>query len=206
MKTRLTRSELSHGIAHVQDRARNDLDFVISSLAAGAVAALGFALDNVLLIAASIFLSPLMYPTVLLALSISVGDAKGALRSFLTLITAMLATVLLAGLTYLFVGAGSGVLFFSQFFIPPVLHFFLAVLAGLIVTFTILWPTAQDAVWGGALMVLFVPALAALGVGIVLGAEAIMITSLILFTLTFIGFLLGSIVAYALLRLVSNID
>jgi len=206
MKTRLTRSELTHGINHVRDKARNDLDFVISSLAAGAVAALGFALDNVLLIAASIFLSPLMYPTVLLALTISVGDTKGAFRSFLTLLTAMLATVVLAGLTYLFIGAGSGVLFFSQFFIPPVLHFFVAVAAGLIVTFTILWPTAQDAVWGGALMVLFVPALASLGVGIVLGAEAIMLTSLVLFALTFIGFLLGSIVAYALLRLVSNID
>lgn len=206
MKTRLTRSELAHGVAHVRDRARNDLDFIISSLAAGAVAALGFALDNVLLIAASIFLSPLMYPTVLLGLTISVGDAKGAIRSLLSLVTAMLATVLLAGLTYLFVGAGSGVLFFSQFFIPPVLHFFVAVLAGALVTFTILWPTAQDAVWGGALMVLFVPALASLGVGIVLGAEAIMLTSLILFSLTFIGFLLGSIVSYALLRLVSGVD
>ena len=180
-----------------------DFDFFYLVGLSVLMATLGLLIDSASIVIGSMLLAPLMYPILGIALGLVMSNAQVLGRSFLTLTKSFLIGLLLAVLAAAFVGEQSmyltsEVLFRTE---PHLIHFLVAFVAGLAVSFALAQPEWSETLPGIAISVALIPPLATIGVGIAAFNMETIAGATMLLLMNLSGIIFAAMVSFSLMNL-----
>lgn len=180
-----------------------DFDFFYLVGLSVIMATLGLLLDSTSIVIGSMLLAPLMYPILGVALGIVMSNGEVLGRSFITLTKSFAIGLGLAVLFAVLFGDESTYLT-NEVFVrtqPDLIHFVVAFIAGLAVSFALAQPEWSETLPGIAISVALIPPLATIGVGIAaFDLPTISGASVILFV-NLLGIIFAAMVSFSLMNL-----
>jgi len=180
-----------------------DFDFFYLVGLATLMATLGLMINSAAIVIGSMLLAPLMYPILGIALGLVMSSAQVLTRSFITLSKSFTVGLGLATLAAFILGSESmymteEVLLRTE---PNLIHFLVAVAAGLAVSFVLAQPEWSETVPGVAISVALIPPLGTIGVGIAAFDLNIISGALVLLTMNLFGIIFAAMVSFSLMNL-----
>ncbi|MFT5036807.1 MAG: putative hydrophobic protein (TIGR00271 family) [Candidatus Azotimanducaceae bacterium] len=180
-----------------------DFDFFYLVGLSVLMATLGLISDSAAIVIGSMLLAPLMYPILGIALGLVMSNGEVLNRSFWTLSKSFAIGLSLAVFAaFLFGDAASftthEVLIRTE---PSLLHFLVAFIAGLAVSFALAQPQWSETLPGIAISVALIPPLAAIGVGIAALDMEIVTGSVVLLTINLLGIVFAAMISFSLMNL-----
>jgi len=180
-----------------------DFDFFYLVGLSTLMATLGLLLNSTVIVIGSMLLAPLMYPILGIALGLVMSNAQVLGRSFITLSKSFTVGLVLAtGAAFIL---GDAEMFGTREVMlraePDLIHFLVAIAAGLAVSFALAQPEWSETVPGVAISVALIPPLAAIGVGIAAFDFAIVSGALVLLTINLFGIIFAAMVSFSLMNL-----
>ena len=208
MKGHITQAVLQYSYDDLTERAKFDLDFLLLTVAASVICALGFKMNSAPVIVGAMVISPLLYPVICAGAATYRKDWNAFIRAGRTFALGFLAAISAAvaiGLTYATTFRSEILDRLSEATTDYVLVAFFSGLAG---TYAFFSPRIHAAVAGSAISVALIPPVVMLGIGLGIGI-AKQDTNLVLTSGTIVlsnvfGIYLGSIVMVAVLYLISK--
>lgn len=178
-----------------------DRDFYLLVTGAILLAVSGIFLDSIPVLIASMIVAPLMYPILLLSLSIVVHDSHLAARSvamlFVSLIIAMMVTIIASLVAMKIFGASPENVLIS--FSPNYFFdIFIALVSGFIAAYGLIRTKVGAAMTGIGIAVSLMPPLVATGIEIAASNNGLAMDAFTIFILNVFGILLASSLAFAL--------
>ena len=204
----ITEKSLSETYPDLKDRAKIDLDFLLLTVAAAAICALGFKMNSAAVIVGAMVISPLLYPVICAGVATYQADWNELVRAVGTFAVGFVAAIAAA----VVVGLISATTFRSEIvdrLSEGVLdYFFVALFSGLAGTYAFFSPKIHDAIAGIAISVALIPPVVMLGIGLGLGiakqdTNLAFVSGTIVFG-NIIGIYLGSFVMVAVLHRISR--
>lgn len=185
-----------------------DFDFFYLGGLAVFMATLGLLLDNAAIVIGSMLISPILYPILGISMGLVMSSAEVVGRSFITLAKALIIGLLVSTMAAVLFGeSGSYITQEVAFRITPdLLHFFVAVVAGLGVSFALAKPEWSETLPGVAISVALIPPLATVGVGIAALNLAVISGSLLLLLVNLCGIILAALVSFSMMNLYQKKD
>ena len=207
MRGHITQKVLRHSYDDLIERAKIDLDFLLLTIAAAVICALGFKMNSAPIIIGAMVISPLLYPVICAGAATYHADWSAFIRAVRTFAAGFFAasvTAATVGLFYATTFRSELVDRLSEAIGDYVMVAFFSGLAG---TYAFFSPKIHEAVAGIAISVALIPPVVMLGIGLGLGI-AQQDTNLVLVSGTIvlgnvIGIYLGSIVMVAVLHRIS---
>jgi uncharacterized hydrophobic protein (TIGR00271 family) len=210
MRGHITRKIISDTYLDLTERAKIDLDFLLLTISAAVICALGFRMNSAPVIVGAMVISPLLFPVVCAAAASFRADWSELGRALGTLAVGVLAAVAAA----VIVGFFHATEFRSE--IVDRLsgsigdYFLVALFSGLAGTYALYSPRIHEAVAGIAISVALIPPVVMLGVGLGLGiakqnTDLVRTSGMIVLSNIF-GIYLGAIVMVGVLRLIARDD
>lgn len=180
-----------------------DFDFFYLVGLSVLMATLGLLLDSTSIVIGSMLLAPLMYPILGIALGLVMSNGEVLSRSTLTLGKSFVIGLTLSVLAAFFFGDSSSfmtheVLIRTE---PNLIHFIVAFVAGLAVSFALAQPEWSETLPGIAISVALIPPLATIGVGIAALDMDIVSGSLVLLAINLLGIIFAAMVSFSLMNL-----
>ena len=180
-----------------------DFDFFYLVGLSVLMATLGLLLDSTSIVIGSMLLAPLMYPILGVALGLVMSNGAVLTRSSITLFKSFLIGLVLSILAAVLFGDSASymtheVLVRTQ---PDLVHFVVAVVAGLAVSFALAQPEWSETLPGIAISVALIPPLATIGVGVAALDIAIVSGAVVLLTINLIGIIFAAMVSFSLMNL-----
>lgn len=180
-----------------------DFDFFYLVGLSVLMATLGLMLDSASIVIGSMLLAPLMYPILGVALGLVMSNGSVLTRSFLTLLKSFIIGLGLSSVAAVLFGdsaayATSEIMARIE---PNLVHFIVALVAGLAVSFALAQPEWSETLPGIAISVALIPPLATVGVGIAAFDLAIVSGSLVLLAINLIGIIFAAMVSFSLMNL-----
>lgn len=208
MRGHITQKILNDSYYDLTERAKIDLDFLLLTVAAAAICALGFKMNSATIIVGAMVISPLLFPVICAGAATYQADWSAFFRAVGTFAVGFLAAIAAAvvvGLFYATTFRSEIVDRLSESIGDYILVAFFSGLAG---TYAFFSPKIHEAVAGIAISVALIPPVVMLGIGLGLGL-AKQNTNLVLVSGTIvlgnvIGIYLGSVVMVAMLHRISR--
>lgn len=180
-----------------------DFDFFYLVGLSTLMATLGLLLNSTVIVIGSMLLAPLMYPILGVALGLVMSSAEVLGRSFITLSKSLsVGLVLATGAAFIL---GDEAMFATREVMlrtdPNLIHFLVAVVAGLAVSFVLAQPEWSETVPGVAISVALIPPLAAIGVGIAAFDFSVVSGALVLLVINLFGIIFSAMVVFSLMNL-----
>ena len=180
-----------------------DFDFFYLVGLSVLMATLGLLIDSTSIVIGSMLLAPLMYPILGIALGLVMSSGEVLGRSFLTLTKSfVIGLVLSVGAAVLFgdqsMYATNEVMLRTE---PDLIHFLIAFIAGLAVSYALAQPEWSETLPGIAISVALIPPLAAVGVGIAALNMDIVSGALVLLTINLLGIIFAAMISFSLMNL-----
>jgi uncharacterized hydrophobic protein (TIGR00271 family) len=180
-----------------------DFDFFYLFGLSVLMATLGLLIDSPAIVIGSMLLAPLMYPILGVALGLVMSNGAVLTRSSITLFKSFLIGLVLSILAAVLFGDSASymsheVMARTQ---PDLIHFVVAVVAGLAVSFALAQPEWSETLPGIAISVAFIPPLATVGVGVAALDMAIVSGAFVLLAINLIGIIFAAMVSFSLMNL-----
>ena len=153
----------------------------------GIIATLGLLANSVAIIIGAMIIAPLIGPITGIAYSITVANRRLLRRSFLTLFTGVIFTILISFVTVLLIGLKTVTPEILSRTNPTLLDLVIALAAGAAGAFANTRRRIADALPGVAIAVALVPPLSVVGIGLALGERSLATGALLLFLTNLTG-------------------
>ncbi len=204
----ITQKGIDQSYRDLKERAKIDLDFLLLTVAAAAICALGFKMNSAPVIVGAMVISPLLYPVICAGAATYQADWSTLIRAVGTFAVGFIAAVAAA----VAVGLISATTFRSE--IVDRLggsgtdYVLVALFSGLAGTYAFYSPKIHEAVAGIAISVAVIPPIVMLGIGLGIGIAKqdnnLMYVSGTIVLGNVIGIYVGSVVMVALLHRISR--
>ncbi len=180
-----------------------DFDFFYLVGLSVLMATLGLLLNSTSIVIGSMLLAPLMYPILGIALGLVMSNGTVLSRSFFTLVKSFVIGLILSVAAAVLFGDQAAYTTYEVMIRtePDLVHFIVAVVAGLAVSFALAQPEWSETLPGIAISVALIPPLATVGVGIAALDVAIMSGALVLLSINLIGIIFAAMVSFSLMNL-----
>lgn len=192
----------AHAVRRLIESSTPDFDYFYMVALSIAMATLGLVADSASIVIGSMLIAPVLYPILSFSLGMVMSDYKVLSRATYTIaksITVGLGiSVLVAVMFAQGVSPGNEILSRTD---PSLLYLFVAVVAGMAVSFALAKPEWDETFPGIAISVALIPPLAVVGVGIAKLDVAIITGSLVMFLINVIGIIAASMVTFSLMDL-----
>lgn len=166
------------------------------------MATLGLLEDSTSIVIGSMLIAPILYPILGLSLGLLMSHTRVILRSFTTLVKAFGIGLCVSVITALLFGNGlEGNYEIMSRVEPTVIHFMVAFVAGLAVSFALAQPEWSETLPGIAISVALVPPLAVLGIGISELSREIIAGSAVLLLMNLAGIMMAAFVSFSFMKL-----
>lgn len=204
----ITQEGLEQSYHNLTERAKIDLDFLLLTVAAAIICALGFRMNSAPIIVGAMVISPLLYPVICAGAATYQADLVAFIGAVATFAIGLVVAVAAA----IVVGVFHATTFRSEILDrlsgEMVDYFLVALFSGLAGTYAFYSPKIHEAVAGIAISVALIPPVVMLGVGLGLGiakqnTDLVTTSAMIVFSNVF-GIYLGSIVMVAGLHKISR--
>lgn len=190
-------------IRQLMENGTPDFDYFYLIGLSTLMATLGLLLNSASIVIGSMLIAPLMYPILGVALGLVMSNHQVLGRSVSTLATSVGGGLVLSVLAAFFFGDSTT--YFTQEVMlrtePSILHFFVAIIAGLAVAYVMARPEWSATLPGVAIAVALIPPLATVGVGIAAMSATIIKGSLLILALNFVGIIGAAMVIFLLMNL-----
>lgn len=196
----VSEADKTKAIERLIEDSTPDFDFFLMVTLSMLMAAFGLLLDSTAVVIGSMLIAPILYPTVSLALGVSLSDYKLIGRSFSSIVKAMAFGVGSAVLVSLFSGIDTYLTneVVSRT-VPSLLYFAVAVVSGMAVSYSLVKPKLSETLPGIAVSVALIPPLAVVGIGIANLDWAVVAGSFVLFVVNVIGIVFACMVSFSLM-------
>jgi uncharacterized hydrophobic protein (TIGR00271 family) len=207
MRGHITQKVLHRAYGDLIERGKVDLDFLLLTIAAAAICALGFKMNSAPIIVGAMVISPLLYPVICAGVATYHADWNAftrAVRTFAVGAVAASGTAFAVGLFYATTFRSEIVDRLSEAIGDYVMVAFFSGLAG---TYAFFSPKIHEAVAGIAISVALIPPIVMLGIGFGLGVAQqntylILVSGMIVIS-NISGIYLGALVMVAVLHRIS---
>jgi uncharacterized hydrophobic protein (TIGR00271 family) len=204
----ITQEGLDQSYHNLTERAKIDLDFLLLTVAAAIICALGFRMNSAPIIVGAMVISPLLYPVICAGAATYQTDLVAFIRAVGTFAIGLVVAVVAA----IAVGVFHATTFRSEILDrlsgEMVDYFLVALFSGLAGTYAFYSPKIHEAVAGIAISVALIPPVVMLGVGLGRGITKqntdLATTSGMIVLSNVFGIYLGSIVMVAGLHRISR--
>ncbi len=200
----LSESDKSRAVRQLITESTPDFDFFLLVVLSVLMATFGLLVDSPSIVIGSMLIAPILSPILSISLGLVMSDGKLLRRSVYTVTKASLigiASAVLATLVFKSVvgdGLTSEIISRTD---PSLIYFFVAVVAGFAVSYTLAKPDLSETLPGIAVAVALIPPLSVIGIGIAKLDGDVISGSLILYLMNIIGIVFASLVSFALMNL-----
>ena len=174
------------------------LSFYVLLGLSGAIATLGLLANSVAIIIGAMIIAPLIGPITGIAYSSTVANRRLLKRSFLTLLTGVLFTVLVSASAVLLIGLKNITPEILARTNPNLLDLVIALAAGAAGAFANTRKRIADALPGVAIAVALVPPLSVVGIGLAWGETSFAVGALLLFITNLTGIIFSGVIVLLL--------
>ncbi len=189
-------------------RTRIGLDFLLLTVSAGVICALGFRMNNAAIIVGAMVISPLLFPVIFAAAATYQANWNDIFRAVGTFAIGFLAAVSAAVVVGVFQATEFRSEILDRINSAMVDYFFVAFFSGLAGTYALYSPKIHDVVAGIAISVALIPPVVMLGIGLGLGITKhdtnLVFTGGAIVLANLLGIYLGSILMVAALHWISR--
>lgn len=190
-------------VRKLMESSTPDFDFFYLTGLAMLMATLGLLIDSVAIVIGSMLIAPLLYPILGLALGLTMSNYGVFRRSLATLGKSFGIGLLLSVLATVFFAEGDVTASFEIMNRTEVglLHFFIALIAGAAVSFTLGQSEWSETVPGIAISVALIPPMAVVGIGIATLQVGIATGAFLLLIINIFGIVFAAMVTFSLMNL-----
>lgn len=208
MRGHITRNGLVMSYEALEERAKIDLDFLLLTIAAAVICAIGFKMNSAAVIVGAMVISPLLYPVICAAAATYRADWSELYRAagtFAVGFSAAVGVAIVVGLFYATTFRSEIIDRIGEAIGDYVLVAFFSGLAG---TYAFFSPKIHEAVAGIAISVALMPPVVMLGIGLGLGiakqdANLVTVSATIVLG-NIVGIYLGAIAMVAFLERIAR--
>jgi uncharacterized hydrophobic protein (TIGR00271 family) len=204
IKIHFTRSLFKDSYNDLTERARLDLDFLLLTVVAAVICALGFMMNSASVIVGAMVISPLIYPVICVGAATYQMDWASLARAVGTFGTGACATIVAAVAVNLFYATPFQSEIVARLAAAPVDYFFVALFSGLAGTYAFFSPKMHEAIAGIAISVALIPPVVMLGIAVAEQRADLFFASGIIVLCNVIGIYLGSVMMVAGLHWISR--
>jgi uncharacterized hydrophobic protein (TIGR00271 family) len=208
MRGHITEKILHDTYYDLTQRAKVGLDFLLLTVSAGVICALGFSMNNASIIVGAMVISPLLFPVICAAAATYRADWSDLFRAIGTFAIGFLAAVSAAVVVGVFHATEFRSEIADRLNSAIVDYFFVAFFSGLAGTYAFFSPKIHDAVAGIAISVALIPPVVMLGIGLGLGITKhdndLIFTSGTIVLANVVGIYFGSVLMIAVLHRISR--
>ena len=185
-------------VGELIEKSRPSDMFYVMLILSSVVIAGGILTNSLAIIIGGMLVTPLLTPMLVVALALTTGEL-GLMQSTIVLLGKSIAAIIGGSLVLgLLFGADVQFPVITNTMTATFLYFIIATASGIAVTYAWVRKEANEVLPGIAIVVSLVPPLSWIGVGIARGEFDIALTFAIIFTLNFIGVVLGSLIVFSL--------
>jgi uncharacterized hydrophobic protein (TIGR00271 family) len=208
MRGHITQKVLDDSYRTLTDRAKIDLDFLLLTVAAAVICALGFKMNSAPVIVGAMVVSPLLFPVICAGAATYQADARAFTRAIGTFAIGFMAAIAAAIVVGLFYATTFRSEIVDRLSEAPADYFLVAFFSGLAGTYAYFSPKIHEAVAGIAISVALIPPIVMLGIGLGVGIAKqnadLVLTSGVIVLSNIFGIYLGSIAMVAGLHRISR--
>jgi uncharacterized hydrophobic protein (TIGR00271 family) len=208
MRGHITEKILRDTYYDLTERAKIDLDFLLLTVAAAVICALGFRMNNAAVIVGAMVISPLLYPVICAGAATYQADWNAFFRALGAFGVGFLAAVAAAVVVGVFHATDFRSEIIDRLSASGMDYFLVAAFSGLAGTYAFFSPKIHAAVAGIAISVAVIPPIVMLGIGLGIGIAVentnLVLVSGVIVLSNIIGIYLGSIVMVAVLHRISK--
>ena len=169
MRGHITQKILRDSYFDLTERAKIDLDFLLLTVAAAVICALGFKMNSAPVIVGAMVISPLLFPVICTGAATYQADWREFFRAAGTFAVGFLAAVSAAVLVGLFYATTFRSEIVDRLSGAAADYFLVAFFSGLAGTYAFFSPKIHEAVAGIAISVALIPPVVMLGIGLGIG-------------------------------------
>ena len=208
MRVSITHKAFDASYYDLTERSRIDLDFMLLTIAAAAICALGFKMNSSPVIVGAMVISPLLYPVICAGAATYQADWGTLIRAVRTFAVGFVAAVAAAVVVGLFSATTFRSEIVDRLSASGMDYVLVALFSGLAGTYAFFSPKIHEAVAGIAISVAVIPPIVMLGIGLGIGiaeqnTNLVLVSGAIVLS-NVIGIYLGSIVMVSVLHRISR--
>jgi uncharacterized hydrophobic protein (TIGR00271 family) len=208
MRGHITENILRETYCDLTERAKIGLDFLLLTVSAAVICALGFRMNNAAVIVGAMVISPLLFPVICAAAATYQADWRVLIGAAGTFAIGFLAAIAAAVVVGLFHATDFRSEIVDRLSASRMDYFLVAFFSGLAGTYAFFSPKIHEAVAGIAISVALIPPVVMLGIGMSIGiakenTNLVFVSATIVFA-NVVGIYLGSIVMIAVLHRISR--
>jgi len=192
----------AQAVRSLMESSTPNFDYFYMVMLAVAMATLGLIAGSAGIVIGSMLISPVLFPLLSFSLGLVMSDYQVLMRSFYTILKSMVLGIGMATAVTLIFGfrlsMNPEILSRTE---PSLIYLFVAVVAGLAVSYAMVKPEWNETIPGIAISVALIPPLATVGIGLARLDMGVAIGALILFIINFIGIVLASTASFSLMNL-----
>jgi uncharacterized hydrophobic protein (TIGR00271 family) len=200
----ITQKILYDSYYDLTERAKIDPDFLLLTVAAGIICALGFKMNSASVIVGAMVISPLLYPVICVGAATFRTDWNAFIRASGTFAVGLLITIAAAVVVNLVFATTVRSEIVDRLSASVVDYALVALFSGLAGTYAFFSPKVHEAVAGIAISVALIPPVVMLGIGIARQNTGLVFTSGTIVLCNILGIYVGSIVMVAGLHWISK--
>lgn len=194
-------SDKSAAVKKLISQSTPDSDFFLLIVLSVLMATFGIIIDNIAVVIGSMLIAPIMSSILSLSLGLAMVDYKLIVRSTYTIVKSTVFGVTAAVVATLLFAGGE----ISQEIIslaePSLIYFFIALIAGFAVSYTMVDPDLSETFVGFAITVALIPPLSIVGIGIATLDWVVISNSFLLFFINIMGIAISSLFNFKLMHL-----
>jgi len=183
------------------DSSAPRVDFYFLVILSTLIVALGLMGDNIILVIGGMLVTPLLSPVLAIALGVVINDHKLIVRSIKIFVTSFAFAFVVAFITGTFGLIDVSKISLIRIMQPSLFTFFVAVVAGLAVSYTWVKPNLNSTLPGIAITVTLIPPLTAIGLAVVDMDWVVFISVSKVLLLNLSGIIVASLVVFSLMEL-----
>jgi uncharacterized hydrophobic protein (TIGR00271 family) len=204
IRIHFTRTLLRDAYDDLTERARLDLDFLLMTVVAAGICALGFKMNSASVIVGAMVISPLLYPVICIGAATYQRDMTSFRRATGTFAIGVIAAVGTAiAINLLFVTTFQSEIT-ERLAAARIDYFFVALFSGLAGTYAFFSPKIHEAIAGIAISVALVPPVVMLGIAIAEQRADLFLASGTIVLCNVFGIYIGSFMLLAGLHWISG--
>ena len=200
----LSEADKSIAVKQLITESTPDFDFFLLVTLSVIMATFGLLIDSVSVVIGSMLIAPILSPILSVSLGLVMSDNKLLGRSVGTIVKASGLGIVAAMITTLLFKSlldGGYTAEIMARTIPSIAYFFIAVVSGFAVAYTLVKPDLSATLPGIAVAVALIPPLSVVGIGVATFNGDIVSGSLMLYIINVIGIIFASLVGFSLMNL-----
>lgn len=200
----VTEREKQEAVQKLIEYSYPNTDFYLMVILSVAMATFGLLLNSASVVIGSMLIAPILYPTLSLAMGVTMNNRAVLHKSAIALVKAFLFALGTSFVITVLFGTRYGAISSAEIISrtgPSLMHAGVAVIAGFAASFALIKPKLSEMLPGVAISVALVPPIAVTGIGIAVGNLGMIRGSFLLFLINALGVVFTSLLVFSLMNL-----